>query len=89
MDQTPNEVTHLIERLRSSDRPALGELFHCYRDRLRRMVELRMDPRLRARVDASDVLQEASLELAGDLEAYCAAPSCRPCSGCGCTSAGG
>jgi len=58
MDQTPNEATHLIERLRAGDRQALAELFDRYRDRLRRMVELRMDPRLRARLDASDVLQE-------------------------------
>ena len=44
MDQTPDEATHLIERLRAGDRQALGELFDRYRDRLRRMVELRMDP---------------------------------------------
>jgi RNA polymerase sigma-70 factor (ECF subfamily) len=70
MDQTPSEVTHLIERLRAGDRKALGELFDRYRDRLRRMVELRIDPELRTRLDASDVLQEAHLELAGDLDAY-------------------
>jgi DNA-directed RNA polymerase specialized sigma24 family protein len=62
MDQTPNEATHLIERLRAGDRRALAELFDRYRDRLRRMVALRMDPRLRARLDAADVLQEAYLE---------------------------
>jgi hypothetical protein len=45
MDQTPNEVTHLIDRLRAGDRQALAELFHGYRERLRRMVELRMDVR--------------------------------------------
>src|SRR3954465_4968513 len=78
MDQTPNEVTHLINRLRAGDRQALGELFHCYRERLRRMVELRMDSRLRTRLDASDVLQEAYLDLAGDLEAYRADPKLPP-----------
>jgi len=78
MDQTPNEVTHLIDRLRAGDRQALGELFHCYRERLRRMVELRMDARLRTRLDASDVLQEAYLDLAGDLDAYCADPKLQP-----------
>ena len=56
MDQTPNEVMHLIDLFRAGDRQALGELFHCYRERLRRMVELRMDARLRTRLDASDVL---------------------------------
>ena len=78
MDQTPNEVTHLIDRLRAGERQALAELFHSYRERLRRMVELRMDPRLRTRLDASDVLQEAYLDLAGDLEAYRADPKLQP-----------
>ena len=74
MDQTLHEVTHLINRLRAGDRHALGELFQGYRERLRRMVELRMDPRLRTRLDASDVLQEAYLDLAGDLDAFRADP---------------
>jgi RNA polymerase sigma-70 factor (ECF subfamily) len=78
MDQTPDEVTHLLNRLRTGDRRALAELFDQNRDRLRRMVELRMDPRLRARLDASDVLQEAYLELAGDLEAYLADLKLKP-----------
>ena len=78
MDQTPNEVTQLIDRLRAGDRQALGELFHCHRQRLRRMVELRMDNRLRTRLDASDVLQEAYLDLAGDLDAYRADPKLPP-----------
>src|SRR6516225_8673157 len=70
MDQTPNELEQVLQRLRAGDRHALAELFHSYRERLRRMVELRMDARLRTRLDASDVLQEAYLDLAGDLEAY-------------------
>jgi RNA polymerase sigma-70 factor (ECF subfamily) len=78
MDQTPNEVTQLIVRLRAGDRHALAELFHSYRERLRRMVELRMDARLRTRLDASDVLQEAYIELAGDLDAYRADPKLPP-----------
>ena len=78
MDQTPNEVTHLIDRLRAGDRQALAELFHGYRERLPRMVELRMDTRRRTRLDASDVLQEAYLDLAGDLDAYRADPKLQP-----------
>ena len=74
MDNTPNQEAHLIERLRAGDRGALAALFDRDRERLRRMVELRMDPRLRARLDASDVLQEAYLELARDLDAYRAGP---------------
>lgn len=41
---------------------SVGELFDEHRDRLRIMVRLRMDQRLKGRVDASDVLQEAYVE---------------------------
>ena len=57
---------------------ALAELFDEHRDRLRRMVELRIDARLRARVDASDVLQEAFLDVARDLDAYLKDPKLPP-----------
>lgn len=48
----------------------LGELFERHRRRLERMVALRMDPKLRQRVGASDVLQEAYLEIADRLGDY-------------------
>src|SRR5262249_49816188 len=44
------------------DRDGLGFLLAQNRDRLRRMVALRLDPRLRNRIDPSDVIQEAFLE---------------------------
>ena len=40
------------------------------RPRLRRMVALRLDPRLQGRLDPSDVLQEAFLEAARRLDEY-------------------
>lgn len=48
----------------------LGELFERHRLRLERMVALRMDPAVRQRVGASDVLQEAYLEIADRLGDY-------------------
>ena len=54
MDQTPDDATDLIERLRGGDRQALAALFDHYRERLRRMVDLRIDNRVRARLDAYD-----------------------------------
>ena len=42
------------------------------------MVELRIEARLRARLDASDVLQEAFLDVAHDLDAYLADPKLPP-----------
>jgi RNA polymerase sigma-70 factor, ECF subfamily len=78
MDHTPGDPTDPIEQLRGGDRQALAALFERYRDRLRRMVELRIDARLRARLDASDVLQEAFLDVAHDLDAYLADPKLPP-----------
>ena len=66
----PSETVHLVERLRAGDRRALAELFERHRDRLRRMVELRMDARLQGRVDASDVLQDGFLDLEKRVESY-------------------
>src|SRR3954452_4794147 len=78
MEHTPGETTDPIEQLRGGDRKALAELFDTHRDRLRRMVELRIDARLRARLDASDVLQEAFLDVARDLDAYLDDPKLPP-----------
>jgi RNA polymerase sigma-70 factor (ECF subfamily) len=77
MDKTPQEPTDPIEQLRG-DPGALATLFDQHRDRLRRMVELRLDPRLRARLDASDVVQEAFLDVTRDLDAYLADPKLPP-----------
>jgi RNA polymerase sigma-70 factor (ECF subfamily) len=60
----------LLERARGGDAAALGELFALHRGRLRRMVQLRMDHRLQGRLDPSDVLQEAYLEMAQSLANY-------------------
>jgi RNA polymerase sigma-70 factor (ECF subfamily) len=73
-DNRSGNSTNPIDRLHKGDRGALAELFNQHRDRLRRMVELRLDPRLRARLDASDVVQDAFLDVAGDLDAYLADP---------------
>jgi RNA polymerase sigma-70 factor, ECF subfamily len=53
----------LTRRLREGDPEAAGELFVLWRDRLKRMVRLRLDRRLQGRLDASDVLQEAFLDV--------------------------
>lgn len=67
------EADELLDLLRcgvAGDAAVLGEVFGRYRDRLKRMVRLRMDRRLQGRVDASDVLQEAYLDLANRLAEY-------------------
>jgi RNA polymerase sigma-70 factor (ECF subfamily) len=70
MDQNSTDSVSLLERARGGDPTALAELFTRHRDRLRRMVELRLDWRLQARVDASDVIQDAYLEVCQRLPDY-------------------
>ena len=74
MKDPPSETVRLLERLRAGDRRALAELFERHRDRLRRMVELRMDAAAPGRIDASDVLQDGFLDLAKRLESYLSDP---------------
>jgi len=50
-----------VERVRGGDREALAAAFEEYRPRLARTVRFRLDPRLAARLDPDDVLQEAYL----------------------------
>jgi RNA polymerase sigma-70 factor, ECF subfamily len=75
MDDNAADTVELVERARSGDSQALQEIFTRHRERLRRMVETRLDGRLRSRVDASDVIQDAYLKIAGRLEEYLANPT--------------
>jgi RNA polymerase sigma-70 factor (ECF subfamily) len=70
MSGRSSESSRLVERIRAGDREALVYLFQHYRDRLRRMVELCMDARLQGRVDASDVLQDAFIDVARRVDGY-------------------
>jgi RNA polymerase sigma-70 factor (ECF subfamily) len=65
----------LLRRAKAGDTTALGALFAHYRDRLRNMVRLRLDRRVYGRLDASDVLQEAYLDVARRFPEYTAAPA--------------
>jgi RNA polymerase sigma-70 factor (ECF subfamily) len=74
MAKNPSEAPELLRRAAAGDAEALGRLLEGYRKRLRRMVQLRLDPRLQGRLDASDVLQEACLEATRRLAEYLADP---------------
>jgi RNA polymerase sigma-70 factor (ECF subfamily) len=72
-----NEASPSVELLRrgaAGDPEAVNELFGLYRDRLRSLVALRLNRRLQGRVDPSDVLQEAYLEVCRGLPEYLRAP---------------
>ena len=64
----------LLDRLRANDGPALGELFELHRERLWRMIFVRLDRRLSRRLSPDDVLQEAFLDVAGRIDEYLARP---------------
>lgn len=68
------DVAELLTKVRGGDQAALAELYAKHRDKLRRMVQLRLDHRLAGRVSASDVLQEAYIDAVKRIDHYFAKP---------------
>jgi RNA polymerase sigma-70 factor (ECF subfamily) len=68
------DTRNLFERARAGDQEAIGDLLRSHRARLLNMVRTRLNPRIRGRVDESDVVQEAFLEAAQRLPEYLAGP---------------
>jgi len=75
MGDNSKDTFELLRRAGAGDQQAVGDLFSRHQERLHRMVQLRMDRRLRGRLDASDVLQEAFLEFSRSLAEYLQSPS--------------
>lgn len=61
-------------RIAAGDPSGLAAAFGHFRGRLRNMVQFRLDPRLAARVDPSDVLQEAFVDATQQVQAYVRKP---------------
>jgi RNA polymerase sigma-70 factor (ECF subfamily) len=74
MDNSSADTARLLEQARAGDQAALNEVFDRHRARLRRMVELRLDRRLQARIDASDVIQEAYVDAVKRLDEFLSRP---------------
>lgn len=68
-------TTALLDRLRAGDEQALGDLFTLHRERLWRMLFVRLDRRLARRVSPDDVLQETFLDVARRVGEYLADPA--------------
>ena len=73
-DKSASE-SDLLRLIKAGDERALVELFARHRDRLKRMVRLRLDRRLQGRVDPSDVVQEAHIEVLRRAGEYVRGPS--------------
>jgi RNA polymerase sigma-70 factor (ECF subfamily) len=70
MDNQSTDAADLLARARAGDQAAVNDLFTRHRGRLRRMVEIRLDRRLQGRIDASDVIQDAYLDVVSRLDEY-------------------
>lgn len=65
----------VIEQLRDGGEEAVAELFARYRDKLLRIVALRLDARLLSKVDCDDILQEAYVTASRRVGDYLERPS--------------
>jgi RNA polymerase sigma-70 factor (ECF subfamily) len=71
----PSETQRLSAGTSEEERrDVLAQIFTTQREKLRRMVEIRLHPRLRPRLDPSDVLQEAYVEACKRLGRYLRSP---------------
>jgi RNA polymerase sigma-70 factor (ECF subfamily) len=64
------DISALLLRAAEGDEAALSALFARYRDRLKRMVALRLSRRLQGRINDSEVVQESYQEVARRLKEY-------------------
>src|SRR5215212_1336475 len=69
------ETQELLARAREGQPAAVDRLLDVHREPLRRMIGLRLDPALAARVDDSDIVQDVLLEAHRRLEDYLRNPT--------------
>src|SRR4029078_382237 len=66
-----NDTERLLNEATSGNRrEAFDDLFSRHRDYLKKVIAMRLDPRVQARIDPSDVVQEAQLEAFRRFEDY-------------------
>ena len=75
MGDNTSETQQLLEQARQGDAAAVERLLTAHREPLRRMIGLRLDPALAARVDASDIVQDVLLEAHRRLQDYLRKPA--------------
>ena len=63
---TDHKTQHLVTLAKEGDQPAIEQLCRIYSERVRRIIRLRIDSKLRPKIDSVDVVQDALvLALAG------------------------
>src|SRR5688572_8016281 len=69
------DTQELLERVKKDEPDAVDQLLAHHREPVRRMIEMRLDRAVAARVDASDVVQEVLFEASRRLRDYVRDPS--------------
>src|SRR5213592_100501 len=72
--ETP-QTQEMLEQARRGEADAVERLLATHREPLRRMIDMRLDPALAARVDASDIVQDVLLEAHRRLSDYLRNPT--------------
>jgi RNA polymerase sigma-70 factor (ECF subfamily) len=72
------ELAQVLASFRERGAEALAAFFERHRERLERVVKLRMDRRVQGRIDPADVVQETYLEAAARLPEYLADSNLTP-----------
>ncbi|MCR9294518.1 MAG: sigma-70 family RNA polymerase sigma factor [bacterium] len=71
IDPDSLEIQTLLSRAIQGDAEAFAELLTSFRPRLERLIELRMDKRMLARLDVADVIQEVHLAGLQKIRSFC------------------
>ena len=74
MNDDIQETLDLLREGIQGDQQALSTVWDRHRERLGRLVRLRLDRRLQGRIDPSDVLQEAFIDFAARAKEYVESP---------------
>ena len=69
-DDSGKDDFSLLRRARDGDEGAFNRVLGKHREKLKRMVAVRMNPRLRSRLDASDVIQDTFVEALRTFEQF-------------------
>jgi RNA polymerase sigma-70 factor (ECF subfamily) len=73
------DASHVFDAgMRAGEQHALAEAFTLCRARLRQVIQFRLDERIRARIDADDVLQDVFLAASQRLHHYAGSPYSSP-----------
>ena len=71
----PADTQILLEQARGGDADAVEQLLARHREPVRRLIDLRLDPAIVQRLDASDVVQDVLLEASRRLKEYLQDPA--------------